>query len=688
MKLIYSAQPVKIPEELLTSTLDLTWTSYNGASHYVLDLRVVNSTTIAPVVVMQSPPSTQRLIQGLRPGHVYQVTLKVFEYVTVVCTDTEIAITVPAVSQITFSQAISSTSIKFQWSSVIGADSYILYVDELFSFPVKKFNQTFTTLYGQMDGLTPATTYNCYVYSSNSAGNGAKMLQPPTGVNVVSTGKSTARVTWNPVAKVLVYQVTVTDNDEPSNMPVIRNTSSTSMDINNLEPCSNYTVGVASFNMFLMPGEPSNVLHSTSTINPVSTVSVDYSCSGGMVTVTWDLVFGANMYRATAVDGTGASLSCTSSSTSCQVTMLKCGEKYQVYVTAISDDCESTSNTTALFETVPCAPANTNIRHDCSSNVIVFEWEHTNNTLYYEAKAVDNTGEVTECRTVDNQCYFTDTGCGQYYKYSVYAVSTGCNSEVSQPEFVRTSPCLPTNVQTATQCNSDMLITTCAVTGVPCGVDLSVWIVASNDNCSTDRVLGEVAQTVPCTPSNVLVSVECSLDSAKVNWTTSIDAWFYIATAEDTSGNSYSCNSMGTNCLIEGLRCGQNYTATVMGTNLKCNSSKSHVVTFRTAPCSPTNIEAFRDCAANHALIVWQNHQPTGLYTAIMEDQSGAQLTCTSNTVNNCKITSLPCGKKYNVSVTYDDGNCPSTSPKISLDSGIALKEKVISMHLFTRPPS
>lgn len=35
----------------------------------------------------------------------------------------------------------------------------------------------------------------------------------------------------------------------------------------------------------------------------------------------------------------------------------------------------------------------------------------------------------------------------------------------------------------------------CAVAGVPCGEHLTVWIVASNDICSTDRVLGEVAQT-------------------------------------------------------------------------------------------------------------------------------------------------------------------------------------------------
>ena len=38
----------------------------------------------------------------------------------------------------------------------------------------------------------------------------------------------------------------------------------------------------------------------------------------------------------------------------------------------------------------------------------------------------------------------------------------------------------------------------CAVTGVPCGEHLSVFIVASNDNCSTNRVLGEVAETGTC----------------------------------------------------------------------------------------------------------------------------------------------------------------------------------------------
>lgn len=91
-----------------------------------------------------------------------------------------------------------------------------------------------------------------------------EVVEPPTGVNFVSTGKSSGQLTWSPKSKVLLYQVTVSDNDNTSNAPIIRNTSATTMDITNLEPCSTYIVGVSSVNVFLVPGEASNVTHTTS----------------------------------------------------------------------------------------------------------------------------------------------------------------------------------------------------------------------------------------------------------------------------------------------------------------------------------------------------------------------------------------------------------------------------------------
>ncbi|MEQ2241861.1 hypothetical protein ILYODFUR_029758, partial [Ilyodon furcidens] len=252
------------------STLNVIWSSYDGSSFYVLDLRVVNSTDIAPVMLTVS--STQRLVQGLRAGQVYQLTLSAYGMLYVpLCTVIKMTMTVPAASQITSSQAISSTSIKFNWSNVTGVESYILFVEERFSSPLRIYNRTFNSSCGQMDGLTPSTTYDCYIYSSNSAGRGAKsntkttitLVQPPTNVTLTATGKSTARVTWNPVSKVLLYQVTVRDIGRPNKPPVVRNSQSTSMDIGYLEPCSFYIVGVSSVNIFLVPGEPSTVAYNT-----------------------------------------------------------------------------------------------------------------------------------------------------------------------------------------------------------------------------------------------------------------------------------------------------------------------------------------------------------------------------------------------------------------------------------------
>lgn len=89
-------------------------------------------------------------------------------------------------------------------------------------------------------------------------------------------------------------------------------------------------------------------------------------------------------------------------------------------------------------------------------------------------------------------------------------------------------------------------------------------------------------------------------------------------------------------------------------------------------PCPPTNIQASRDCAANNAMILWQDQQVLGLHTAIIQDQSSNSLNCTSNTGKSCTIPSVPCGKKYNIFVTYNDGNCLSTSTTIIMDSGKA----------------
>lgn len=65
--------------------------SYTGATNYILDLRVVNMSSVAPVVVTVSVPTTLKEVFGLKPGNLYTVVVKVFRFYSVECSDTRIA---------------------------------------------------------------------------------------------------------------------------------------------------------------------------------------------------------------------------------------------------------------------------------------------------------------------------------------------------------------------------------------------------------------------------------------------------------------------------------------------------------------------------------------------------------------------------------------------------------------------
>ncbi|XP_055799638.1 fibronectin type III domain-containing protein 7-like [Salvelinus fontinalis] len=423
---------------------------------------------------------------------------------------------------------------------------------------------------------------------------------------------------------------------------------------------------------------------------PQRMYSVEYSCTSGRAMVSWARVFGADSYRAVATGSGRTVLSCTSQGTECQITGVGCGEDYMVQVTAVSKSCESKVNATSHFVTVPCPPKNLNLYRECSSNVIIFSWAATNNTAHYRAKAVDSEGENMDCMTLDTSCFFTNTVCGRRYTFTVYSVSSECNSQASPPVAVRTANCRSEvltstwdraegalaytveawgNKDESNRYNCSSFTNSCAIPSVHCGESLTMYITAFDDNCPSYRTLGRVAETVPCAPQNVSAAMYCGSDSITLNWQVSYGSLFYIATAMDDAGVVHTCNSMDTKCQIKGLRCSSTYNAFVTATNLKCNSSDSEIVTVETAPCLPDHIEAFLNCAANHALIVWQGHHSILSYTATIEDTEGGLLSC-STTGNNCTVPSLKCGQLYSVSVMHHDGICPSIpSQAITMES-------------------
>lgn len=85
---------------------------------------------------------------------------------------------------------------------------------------------------------------------------------------------------------------------------------------------------------------------------PVSSVSVDYTCTTHSGMVFWSAVFGAESYKAFATGDNGTELTCMSQGTSCQISGLTCGQSYVVHVIPMSASCTNMINTTsATFQT-------------------------------------------------------------------------------------------------------------------------------------------------------------------------------------------------------------------------------------------------------------------------------------------------------------------------------------------------
>ena len=84
----------------------------------------------------------------------------------------------------------------------------------------------------------------------------------------------TARISWEPVDRVLLYRVVIADVDGSRKAPIYMNVSGTTLDAANIVPCSSYQISVSSFNTFLEPGEANN--HNYTTNSELGILTFEY----------------------------------------------------------------------------------------------------------------------------------------------------------------------------------------------------------------------------------------------------------------------------------------------------------------------------------------------------------------------------------------------------------------------------
>ncbi|OCT82972.1 hypothetical protein XELAEV_18025507mg [Xenopus laevis] len=681
-----------------SAQLVVTWTSTSSSiSYFLLELRVVNNTAIALVSSIASAQSRSKLVQGLRAGTLYNVTLKSYTNTGAVRSTSVQAETVPATPVITSTNGISSSEISLTWNPQVGVDYYFVMV----SMGSDSNNKTFAgTLNGTVDGLQPSTVYNLTLYAVNSAGPSAAsrrvsvytLTQAPGIVSVTPVSSSSVTLTWTRVDNALMYGIFVYEEGPINNLLYIMKTTTSTITLNNLQPCTKYILNVASYNWFYVIGGKAEVPYKYGNLDPPQGITIQYSSYMQSALISWVPSTAASIYVATATSDRGHVAICNTSTTSCEIQDLHCEQKYVVSVVAQTGTCYSNSSKESTVETAPCAPENITVTGDCQVNTIMLQWSPAIDAIQYTAYALTSDHQMLECRNVVPNCFFINLLCGTEYEMSVMATSAKINSSRSHGIKARTAPCDPGNVAAVPNCNSSVLdvswglsngantyialaqgssghtyncssvSTGCQITGVQCGDSLSVTVIAYDNYCSSWSSSTDEIVTAPCTPTIITTETDCNSQSSSVQWMYSQGAILYMARAVSAIDNSeYFCQTSDLRCTLTDLPCGQMFTVSVKANNFQCDSASSQEVEIYSVPCIPNSVSSELDCTLNTVLVQWSPDSVNTTYTATIEEKGIGFHSCATQE-SYCVVRDLSCGQNYSVSVKADNGQCTSTS--------------------------
>ncbi|XP_062419461.1 uncharacterized protein LOC119216595 [Pungitius pungitius] len=417
-------------------------------------------------------------------------------------------------------------------------------------------------------------------------------------------------------------------------------------------------------------------------------------CENSLGSVSWGNSDGAESYLAIAVGRDNHTHVCTTNTTTCTWDDLHCGERYTVHVVANDDLCSSTASNSTSIQMGPCIPQNLKSSLNCTMKVGSLTWDASDTAELYIVTA-ETTDHKVQLSTNETWTFLSELHCGQKYFLSVQALDSECKSLPSQPLMLQSEPCPPTAVTSFMNCVSNIAVvswtgsagaefytatltrtdgqaqncwsdsTQCGMSGVACGQNYSVMVVASNEKCNSDPIEGETLQSEPCVPTGVHVKIDCSKNQVLVSWNASKGASSYKVTAQSTQGAMSSCESARLMCTLTNLTCGQVFSVQVVAQNDICSSLPSPAAQFNSVPCTPRIGSVVLDCFTNSALLDWAYAAGALNYTATAGSSSGHISTCTSN-FTNCELKDLECGQAYNVVAVASNEEC-SSPPSMQL---------------------
>uniref|UniRef100_A0A3B3HPR2 Fibronectin type-III domain-containing protein n=2 Tax=Oryzias latipes TaxID=8090 RepID=A0A3B3HPR2_ORYLA len=244
---------------------------------------------------------------------------------------------------------------------------------------------------------------------------------------------------------------------------------------------------------------------------------------------------------------------------------------------------------------------------DCYTNSALLDWVYAEGALYYTATAQSSSDHVSTCYSNFTNCELQNLQCGQVY---------------------------------------------------------NVVTLASNDQCNSPPSTSLQVESVPCPPEDVVPVLDCSSNTAYVEWRASTGAESYIVQAFGVEEHQTGCESSSQFCVLADLMCGFTYNISVIAINSVCNVSQSDVEQLQAAPCMPEQVEARVDCKSGGVMVSWEPSKGALSYTTVAQGSAGYNSTC-SNTETTCLLDDLLCGLNYTITVIASDDVCNSTESSV-----------------------
>ncbi|XP_076010519.1 fibronectin type III domain-containing protein 7-like [Genypterus blacodes] len=656
-----------------SKTAILRWTRVNGATSY--RITATPTGTVSPIAFAEFGPNTVLgSINSLSVNSAYTFAI---EAVGTAERTAIVSNTAPGMMDlIEHIKSKDSRTLMVEFPLTTGATNYHIRVqNNMGSFA----ETTATSSPAEIQSLSPYTDYTISIMAENSGGRsqpsvpvGIKTVLPPPQPTTSSPSNDSIVVSWAPVNFAVKYTLMVVKFDSSSNS--MQNVTDTNVTLHGLDAGSLYMIQALAWDPEGRQGERSPYVNQTTRPPSPSGVNVSMVTLNGVgeVSVSWQLeqgVYGTIDYLVTS----DSNLTCNTTSNSCSLSPVACGEVHTIQVTASNDAGPSIPSNSVVFITIPCPPESLALA-DTEAGNCTLTWDTVSNADSYMAFIKRGDGGEEMCNTTSNNCTFQCL-CGYTFLLSVHAINQAGLSPEGEVLNHTALPCCPADVsvslvstetleitwqaargaelyQTRAVDNSEVILCNdtapvCALSDLSCDSSYSVVVTPCNEISGCNHACtSHTKDTAPCMPTNLVVNLKNS-SSITVTWTASNRAANYTVSALG-DGVTYSCTSTANSCDLADLSCGHTYDVSVTATSAAGQSLPSYTDSVETAPCCPANLRVDQVTQAM-TNVSWSHAKGANTFITSLTSSKGHARCHTQD--SHCLMGCITCGTNYTVTM-------------------------------------